>query len=77
MAITLVRLNYPSKGKKGLRIGTLRRPPRGVPKSEYAKRDFYDVWLPSLAPSLKLLKEVKAAHDKNHGPRLSGNSGRK
>jgi uncharacterized protein YeaO (DUF488 family) len=64
MAIAIVRLGSPRKTKEGLRIGTVRRPPRGVPKSEYAKRDFYDVWLPNLAPSLPLLKEAKAAHDK-------------
>jgi uncharacterized protein YeaO (DUF488 family) len=42
-------------------IGTVRRPPRGVPKSEYAKRDLYDVWLPSLAPSEALLKAAQAS----------------
>ena len=47
----------------GARIGTVRRPPRGVPKSEYTKRDFYDVWLPNLAPSQKLLKQANPAHD--------------
>jgi len=64
MSITIVRLGSPRKGKEGLRIGTVRRPPRGVPKSEYAERGFYDVWLPSLSPSQALLKEGKAAHDK-------------
>jgi uncharacterized protein YeaO (DUF488 family) len=64
MAVTIVRLGSPRKTKEGLRLGTVRRPPRGVPKTEYAKRDFYDVWLPNLAPSQKLLKEAKAAHDK-------------
>jgi len=64
MAITIVRLGSPRKAKEGLRIGTVRRPPRGVPKSEYAQRDFYDVWLPNLAPSQRLLKEAKTAHDK-------------
>jgi len=44
-----------------LRIGTVRRPPRGVPKSEYAKRDLYDVWLPNLAPSEPLLKTAQTA----------------
>jgi uncharacterized protein YeaO (DUF488 family) len=63
MAITIVRLGSPRKAKEGLRIGTVRRPPRGVLKSEYAKRDFYDVWLPNLAPSEALLKAGKAAHD--------------
>jgi uncharacterized protein YeaO (DUF488 family) len=64
MAITIVRLGSPRKAKEGLRLGTVRRPPRGVPKSEYAQRDFYDVWLPNLAPSQMLLKVAKAAHDK-------------
>src|ERR1700704_5553012 len=64
MAITIVRLGSPRKAKEGLRIGPVRRPPRGVPKSEYAKRDFYDVWLPNLSPSPALIKEAKAAHDK-------------
>src|SRR5712675_2404821 len=63
MPITIVRLGSPRKAKEGLRIGTVRRPPRGVPKSEYAQRDFYDVWLPNLAPDQKLLKEAKTAHD--------------
>ncbi len=49
---------------EGLRVGTVRRPPRGVPKSEYASRDFYDVWLPELAPSEELVKEaMKAANE--------------
>ena len=64
MAITIVKLGSPRKAKEGLRIGTVRRPPRRVPKSEYAQRDFYDVWLPNLAPSQGLLKEAKTAHDK-------------
>jgi uncharacterized protein YeaO (DUF488 family) len=63
VAIAIVRLGCPRKVNEGLRLGTVRRPPRGVPKSEFAKRDFYDVWLPNLAPSEKLLKEAKAAHD--------------
>jgi uncharacterized protein YeaO (DUF488 family) len=46
-----------------LRIGTVRRPPRGVPKAEFAGRDFYDVWLPNLSPSAELLKEVRLAGD--------------
>ncbi len=64
MAITIVKLGSPRKATEGLRIGTVRRPPRGVPKSEYAQRDFYDVWLPNLAPSQRLLKEAKTAHEK-------------
>ena len=59
MAIKIVRLGRPREKDEGLRLGTVRRPPRGVPKDEFASRDFYDVWLPNLSPSLKLLKEAK------------------
>ncbi len=52
----VVRLGSPRAEAEGLRLGTVRRPPRGVPKSEHAARDFYDVWLPNLAPSEALLK---------------------
>ena len=51
MAIRIVRLGTPRVAGEGLRLGTVRRPPRGVPKAEFARRDFYDVWLPELAPS--------------------------
>lgn len=63
MAIRIVRLGSPRAKNEGLRIGTVRRPPRGVPKSEFASRDFYDVWFPNLAPSEELLKEGLAAAD--------------
>ena len=61
MSVRIVRLGSPRHPDEGLRIGTVRRPPRGVPKSEYAKRDLYDVWLPNLAPSESLLKVAQAA----------------
>ena len=61
MAIRVVRLGSPRARGEGVRIGTVRRPPRGVPKSEYARRDLYDVWLPNLAPSEPLLKSAQAA----------------
>ncbi|MGA8107813.1 MAG: DUF488 family protein [Acidobacteriaceae bacterium] len=61
MAITVVRLGTPRRAKEGLRIGTVRRPPRGVPKAEFAKRNFYDVWLPNLAPSEDLVREIMHA----------------
>jgi uncharacterized protein YeaO (DUF488 family) len=61
MTIRIVRLGSPRHPDEGLRIGTVRRPPRGVPRAEYAKRDLYDVWLPNLAPSEALLKEVHTA----------------
>src|SRR4051812_45839506 len=51
MAIRIVRLGSPRAKGEGLRLGTVRRPPRGVPKSQFAKRDYYDVWLPELSPS--------------------------
>jgi len=63
MAIRVVRLGSPRAPDEGLRLGTVRRPPRGVPKAEYASRDLYDVWLPDLAPSETLLKEARHASD--------------
>jgi len=56
MSIRVIQLGSPRGKNEGLRIGTVRRPPRGVPKSEFASRDFYDVWLPNLAPSDDLVK---------------------
>ena len=53
--IRVVRLGTPRKRNEGLRLGTVRRPPRGVKKSDYARRDFYDLWLPELAPSQPLV----------------------
>jgi uncharacterized protein YeaO (DUF488 family) len=63
MAIRIVRLGTPRKPGEGPRLGTVRRPPRGVPKSEFAKRDFYDLWLPILSPSAELVKRALAAED--------------
>lgn len=63
MAVHIVRLGSARSKNEGLRFGTVRRPPRGVPKTEYASRDFYDVWLPNLAPSEPLLKQALAAND--------------
>lgn len=51
MSIHIVRLGTPRKAREGLRIGTVRRPPRGVRKADYRKPNYYDVWLPDLAPS--------------------------
>lgn len=61
VAIRVVRLGTPRSTGEGLRLGTVRRPPRGVPKTEYASRDFYDVWLPELAPSEALVKQARQA----------------
>ena len=63
MAISVVQLGAPRARGEGLRLGTVRRPPRGVPKAEYALRDFYDVWLPDLAPSETLVKVALRAKD--------------
>ena len=61
MAIRVVRLGTPRQPDEGTRIGTVRRPPRGVPKSEFAARDWYDVWLPNLAPSPETVKAALTA----------------
>lgn len=56
MSVRIVRLGSPRAEDEGPRLGTVRRPPRGVPKSEFARRDFYDVWYPNLAPSRETMK---------------------
>jgi uncharacterized protein YeaO (DUF488 family) len=61
VSLRIVRLGSERHPNEGLRIGTVRRPPRGVAKHDYARRDFFDVWLPLLAPSEALLHEVKTA----------------
>lgn len=63
MAIRVVQLGSPRAPGEGLRLGTVRRPPRGVPKQEYASRNFYDVWLPDVAPSEPLVKIALRATD--------------
>jgi uncharacterized protein YeaO (DUF488 family) len=61
MPIRIVQLGQARAAGEGLRLGTVRRPPRGVPKAEFATRDFYDVWLPNLAPSDALVKQALEA----------------
>ena len=63
MAIRIVRLGTARSQGEGLRVGTVRRPPRGVPKAEFASRDFYDTWLPQLAPSETLVAQGLSADD--------------
>jgi uncharacterized protein YeaO (DUF488 family) len=63
MSISIVKLGSTRQSDEGLRIGTVRRPPRGVEKSEYAKLDFFDVWLPNLSPSEDLLKKKLVKED--------------
>jgi uncharacterized protein YeaO (DUF488 family) len=56
MVVRVVRLGSARVEGEGVRIGTVRRPPRGVPKSEFASQNWYDVWYPNLAPSLETMK---------------------
>jgi len=61
MSVRIVRLGTPRIPGEGLRIGTVRRPPRGVPKSEFASQDWYDIWFPDLSPSPETIKSAHAA----------------
>ena len=61
MAVRIVRLGSPRFADEGLRIGTVRRPPRGVPKAAFAAQNWYDVWFPNLAPSAETVKLAQAA----------------
>ncbi|HUJ42213.1 MAG TPA: DUF488 family protein [Opitutaceae bacterium] len=56
MSVKVVRLGTPRLPGEGIRIGTVRRPPRGVPKAQFAAQNWYDVWFPNLAPSLATMK---------------------
>jgi uncharacterized protein YeaO (DUF488 family) len=59
MAIRIVRLGSPRAASEGPRLGTVRRPPRGVRKADYARRNYYDAWLPDLAPSARLVARAQ------------------
>ena len=61
MAIRIVRLGSPREPGEGIRIGTVRRPPRGVRKEDFASKDFFDLWFPNLSPSAELVKEAQSA----------------
>lgn len=61
MTVRVVRLGSQRVRGEGLRIGTVRRPPRGVPKTAYSEQNWYDVWFPNLAPSLEIMKLAHAA----------------
>ena len=63
MSIRIVRLGTERAPGEGLRIGTVRRPPRGVPKAEFARQNWYDVWYPNLAPSIETMKFGQQADD--------------
>ena len=62
MAVRVVRLGSARAADEGTRIGTVRRPPRGVPKTEFASQNWYDVWFPNLAPSVETMKLGQEAH---------------
>jgi uncharacterized protein YeaO (DUF488 family) len=61
MSVRIVRLGSPRSAAEGLRIGTVRRPPRGVPASKFASQNWYDVWFPELSPSAALVKLATSA----------------
>ena len=63
MSISIVRLGSVRAQNEGLRLGTVRRPPRGVAKADFSKLDYYDVWFPNLSPSPDLVKAALAAND--------------
>jgi uncharacterized protein YeaO (DUF488 family) len=63
MVVRVVRLGTPRAPGEGTRIGTVRRPPRGVPRTEYASGNWYDVWFPNLAPSVETMKLAQQAKD--------------
>lgn len=63
MAISIVQLGSPRRPGEGLRLGTVRRPPRGVSKSDFARLDYYDVWFPNLSPSAELVQAALGAAD--------------
>ena len=61
MSIFIVQLGAPRKPGEGVRLGTVRRPPRGVPKTDFARLDYYDVWFPNLSPGAPLVREAQKA----------------
>lgn len=70
MTVRIVRLGAERLPGEGLRVGTVRRPPRGVAKSEYSSKNFYDVWLPTLAPSSETVKLAQRAKDERQWTRF-------
>ena len=63
MSIHIVRLGSPRRAGEGVRLGTVRRPPRGVSKEQYATQNWFDVWLPNLSPSAELIREASRGRD--------------
>jgi uncharacterized protein YeaO (DUF488 family) len=71
MAIRVVRLGSPRAAREGLRLGTVRRPPRGVPKARFASGNWYDVWFPTLAPTAATLTLGRSAASDAHWRRFA------
>lgn len=63
MAVRVIQLGSPRHPDEGIRLGTVRRPPRGVPKARFARDDWFDVWLPNLSPSTGLLRQTSIGDD--------------
>lgn len=70
MTLSIIRLGTPRQPGEGLRIGTVRRPPRGIPKSDYASGDWFDVWYPNLAPGSETMKLGQEANDEQSWQRF-------
>jgi len=70
MTVRIVQLGSDRSPDEGLRVGTVRRPPRGVRKSEYASKNFYDIWLPTLAPSAGTVKLAQSAKSEREWSRF-------
>ena len=66
MSISIVQLGSPRRPGEGVRLGTVRRPPRGVPKNQWAKLGYFDVWYPVLAPSARLMRATRTAFARKH-----------
>ncbi len=75
MSIHIVRLGTPRSEAEGVRIGTVRRPPRGVPKSQFASGDWYDVWYPNLSPSPENMKLALSTHTEPDPGKAASNWG--
>lgn len=71
MTVRIVRLGSKRSAGEGTRIGTVRRPPRGVPKKDFARLDWYDVWFPVLAPSLATMKQGQSVESEREWARFS------
>jgi uncharacterized protein YeaO (DUF488 family) len=70
VAVRIVRLGTDRSRGEGLRLGTVRRPPRGIPKSDYASKNYYDLWLPLLAPSAETVKFALTGRSEAHWNRF-------